>query len=193
MGERRDNATDKGQSAVNQKDEPSLIKKSRWFKIAHLNIRSLIKHVDEFRIFLRNEQFDRISVNETMLDDTVCDHEITIKGHDTVRKDRISDHSLIYVTRKISIPRWEPKLVNTRQCKHYNVNKFKLDLREMFCSNIFKSVNPNELSKDWKEKIVTRRVRSEYTPWLTKSIVKKNETWRLSQKESCSNRFTSNS
>ena len=31
----------------------------------------------------------------------------------------ISDHSLIIICRKISIPRKKPKLINTRQFKHY--------------------------------------------------------------------------
>ena len=82
---------DKGQSAVNPNDKPSLIKKSRGFKTAYLNIRSLIKHMDEFRIYLRNEQFDIISVNETMLHDTVCDYEIDLKGYEIVRMDRNRD------------------------------------------------------------------------------------------------------
>ena len=34
------------------------IKGVKGFKIAHLNIRSLTKHIDEFRIFLRKKQFD---------------------------------------------------------------------------------------------------------------------------------------
>ena len=40
----------------------------------------------------------------------------------------ISDHSLIYLQRKISIPRTEPKMIKTIQFKHYNVNNFKSDI-----------------------------------------------------------------
>ena len=33
----------------------------------------------------------------------------------------MSDHSLVYVHRKISIPRKQPKIIDTRQFKHHNV------------------------------------------------------------------------
>ena len=36
----------------------------------------------------------------------------------------ISDHSLIYIHRKISIPRNKPKVIHTRQFKHYNLEAF---------------------------------------------------------------------
>ena len=60
----------------------------RGFKIAHLNIRSLIKHIDQFRYFLKEKQFDIICLNETLLDETINDHEVNIEGYDIVRKDR---------------------------------------------------------------------------------------------------------
>ena len=46
-------------------------KHMRGFKIAHLNIRSLIKHIDQFRYFLKEKQFDIICLNETLLDETI--------------------------------------------------------------------------------------------------------------------------
>ena len=42
----------------------------RGFKIAHLDIRSLVKNIDQFRLYLHNQQFDIVSLNETMLDDS---------------------------------------------------------------------------------------------------------------------------
>ncbi len=60
----------------------------RGFKIAHLNVRSLVKNVDQLRIYLQDQQFDVVSINETMLDDTVADLEIFIGGYDIIRKDR---------------------------------------------------------------------------------------------------------
>jgi hypothetical protein len=65
------------------------IQSVKGFKIAHLNIRSLIiKHIDEFRIFLRKKQFDIICLNETMLDETIADNEVLIDGYEITRKDR---------------------------------------------------------------------------------------------------------
>jgi hypothetical protein len=40
----------------------------------------------------------------------------------------ISDHSLIYTQRKILVPRAEPKVIKTKQFKHYNLNNFKSDI-----------------------------------------------------------------
>lgn len=52
---------------------------NRGFKIAHLNIRSLVKNIDQLRVYLQKGQYDVISINETMLDDTVADHEVYIR------------------------------------------------------------------------------------------------------------------
>ena len=62
--------------------------RARGFKIAHLNVRSLIKHIDELRLHFEKQQFDVISLNETMLDITISNQEIKIKGYNIVRKDR---------------------------------------------------------------------------------------------------------
>ena len=70
-----------GRSTHNNKHE-------RGFKIAHLNIRSLIAHIEEFRIYIKTRNFDIISINETMLDYTISDHEISVPGYDFVRNDR---------------------------------------------------------------------------------------------------------
>ena len=65
------------------------IQSVKGFKIAHLNIRSLLKHIDEFRIFLRKKHFDIICLNETLLDETIANNEVLIDGYQIIRKDRI--------------------------------------------------------------------------------------------------------
>ena len=47
-------------------------------KIGHLNIRSLPKHLDELRIFLRENPFDVFCLNETWLNSSWRDGELTI-------------------------------------------------------------------------------------------------------------------
>ena len=59
--------------------------KSRGFKIAHLNVRSLYKHIEELRIYLEEQYFDIISLNETMLDSSISDHEIKINAWPWIR------------------------------------------------------------------------------------------------------------
>ena len=46
----------------------------------------------------------------------------------------ISDPSLVYICRKISIPKANPKLIETRQFSHFNSTEFQSNLREAFCN-----------------------------------------------------------
>ena len=301
-----------------------------YVKLPHLNVRSLMKHIDELKIYLDKQQFDIISLNETMLDLSVPNHEIKLNGYEIVRKDRnrhgegvaiyipnsinyiirddlfdenletitieiskpnskpflincwyrppdtplelfnnyedlitkmdsenkeviligdfncdwsrlivnkanvqtnklaelagtfqfeqlineptritsttktlidlaftnkpelingsgiihlgISDHSLIYIQRKISIPRNNPKVIKTRQLKHYSVNNFKSDIFIHLHNGIFwdTMLDPNIMWKKWKTTFLsiadfhapetTKKVRSEYAPWITNNI-----------------------
>jgi hypothetical protein len=45
-----------------------LLPKLRGFRIAHLNIGSLIKHFDELLIYMHDKPFDILTLNETRLD-----------------------------------------------------------------------------------------------------------------------------
>ena len=105
------------------------------FKIAHLNIRSVVKNIDQLRIYLQKQQFDVVSINETMLDDTIADHEISITGYDIIRNDRngngggvaiyvrsminykerhdLEDDNLETITVEISKPKSKPFFINT--------------------------------------------------------------------------------
>ncbi len=60
--------------------------KLKGFTIAHLNIRSLVKNIDQFRLYLHKQQFDVICINETRLDATVPSHEVGINGYEIVMK-----------------------------------------------------------------------------------------------------------
>ena len=104
------------------------------FKIAHLNIRSvLVKNIDQLRIYLQKQQFDVVSINK-MLDDTIADHEISITGYDIIRNDRsgngggvaiyirsigmpsrheLEDDNLETITVEISKPESKPFFINT--------------------------------------------------------------------------------
>ena len=92
----------------------------------------------------------------------------------------ISDHSLVYLCRKLSIPKAPPKTAFIRHYKNYDVNKFNNDLREIFSLPLDLANDPNALWNDFKTKFLSvadkhapirqRRVRSEYKPWLTNEI-----------------------
>ena len=56
----------------------------------------------------------------------------------------VSDHSLIYVCQKISIPRNEPKVIRSRQFKHYDKNSFLAELWDIM-QYMTKDNNPDVL------------------------------------------------
>ena len=60
----------------------------RGFKLASLNIASLMKHIDELRILLADCPVDVLSINETKLDNSIQDCEVYIPGYEIVRRDR---------------------------------------------------------------------------------------------------------
>ena len=62
--------------------------KLKGFKIGHLNIASLPKHIDELKLFMKELSFDILCINETRLDNTINDNIIKIPGYDIVRRDR---------------------------------------------------------------------------------------------------------
>ena len=64
------------------------MKLMKGFKMANLNINSLLKYIDELREIMVNTPVDILSINETKIDHTVPDSEISVAGYNTVRKDR---------------------------------------------------------------------------------------------------------
>ena len=97
-------------------------------------------------------------------------------------KSGISDHSLVYTCRKLSVPKSKHEVVVTRCLKKYNSHEFNEDLKCNFENFDFDTSNPNDMWESWKnifnvilEKHATtriRKVRSEYAPWLTNNIKK---------------------
>ena len=47
-----------------------------------------MKHIDELRVFLANNEIDVLAINETRLDATISDYEVHIHGYEIVRRDR---------------------------------------------------------------------------------------------------------
>ena len=60
----------------------------RGFKIASLNITSLVKHIDELAILMSDKPLDVLAINETRLDDNITDEAISVPGYCIVRNDR---------------------------------------------------------------------------------------------------------
>ena len=58
------------------------------FKLASLNINSLLAHIEELRVLLADLSIDVLAINETKLDSTVNDNEVYIPGYEIIRRDR---------------------------------------------------------------------------------------------------------
>ena len=57
-------------------------------RIACLNINSLPKHIDELRILMQNNPLDILAINETKIDDSFSEDEVSLAGYHIIRKDR---------------------------------------------------------------------------------------------------------
>ena len=95
----------------------------------------------------------------------------------------ISDHSLVYKCHKIACQKETPKLIETRQFKHFNALRFQSELSEAFSH--FPTFNdPNKAWETWKEisleitnkhaPLRQKRVKSEYCGWMTNEIKKQS-------------------
>ena len=62
--------------------------KKRVFKLASLNINSLLAHIEELRVLLADLSIEVLVINETKLDSTVNDKEVYIPGYEIIRSDR---------------------------------------------------------------------------------------------------------
>ena len=71
-----------------QSNPSTIIPNCRGFKMASLNIASLLKHIDEVRIILDKQNIDVLAINETRLDDNISDLEVNVRGYDIIRRDR---------------------------------------------------------------------------------------------------------
>ena len=61
---------------------------SKGLRLGHLNVRSLPKHLDEIKTFVRLNNMDIFAVNETWLNSTWNDHELAIDNYMIHRFDR---------------------------------------------------------------------------------------------------------
>ena len=57
-------------------------------RIASLNVNSLIKHIDDLRIFLADNPVDVLAINESKLDNSIKNCELFIPDYEIIRRDR---------------------------------------------------------------------------------------------------------
>ena len=79
----------------------------------------------------------------------------------------VNDHSLIFIQRKISIPRKQPKIIVTRQYKNYQEAAFKNDLSNIL-PTLINTDNPDIMWEDWKTKFLA--VADIHAPYITRKV-----------------------
>lgn len=62
--------------------------RARGFKVAHLNVRSMVNKMDDIRLLIQNKPFDIFTVSETWLTPSILDSEVSLPGYTLVRHDR---------------------------------------------------------------------------------------------------------
>lgn len=67
---------------------PTTIPQVRGFKVAHLNVRSMVNKMDDIRMLIKEKPFEIFTISETWLNTSIADSEIEIPGYTFARKDR---------------------------------------------------------------------------------------------------------
>ncbi len=78
--------------------------KLKGFKIGQLSITSLVKHVEELRIFIHELPIDILCLNETRLDNSISNSEVENRGYELVRRDRNRDGGGVAIYLRNNIP-----------------------------------------------------------------------------------------
>ncbi|XP_068707785.1 uncharacterized protein [Montipora foliosa] len=112
---------------------------------------------------------------------TNCPDKVLCSG---VRHIGISDHSMVYVYRKLAINGQSKGHTNItyRNFRSFDRDKFRSDVASQDWDHINNSSNPNDMWNEWKESFLaivnkhaplrTTRVRARGSPWITSELKK---------------------
>ena len=80
----------------------------KGFKVGHLNIASLPKHIEQLKILLNEISFDILCINETRLVNSLENRLVEIPGYDIVRRDgkRYGGGAAIYIHNNLVYINW---------------------------------------------------------------------------------------
>jgi hypothetical protein len=97
---------------------------------------------------------------KTLLDIIITKSDDTKISESGVIELGISDHSMVYICRKVSVPRQKPKIVETRQCKNFNTVQFQNDFEKALRNCLQRQKSANKLFAHIKrKKIVCKLMR----------------------------------
>ena len=130
--------------------------------------------------YITTNEPSRVTPKTKTLTDLVITNSVESLSHSGVYPLSISDHSLIYAVRKIGIPRGQPRLIETRNFRHFNESKFKSDLINSTWPLIANFQNVNDAWSAWKEVFIAVvdkhmpcrivKIRNKPSPWLNSNV-----------------------
>ena len=84
----------------------------------------------------------RITSKTTSLLDIIATNRLDKVKESGVIHLGISDHSLVYVSLKVSVPRDKPKIVERRNLKNYNINHFNSHISHLLRNSSWNHKDP---------------------------------------------------
>ena len=148
----------------------------------------------EYGLKLCIESPTRYDFSESCLDLIFCNSDNIYNSG--VINSNISDHEIIFITRKLQV-RYSGKITFTgRSYKHYNVNSFQEKLTSMNWEDYYRLDNPDLLWDNMERKISqildgmcpykTYSVKETKEPWVTPEVLeqikRKDEIWRAAKR-----------
>jgi hypothetical protein len=73
---------------IENENNINFLRSLKGFRVGHINIASLVKHIDELKIYLKKEPFDILNINESRLDETISTDVVSIPGYEMIVKNR---------------------------------------------------------------------------------------------------------
>ena len=127
---------------------------------------------DLYRIY-QLKQLIKEPTRSTLTSATIIDHFATNKDKLIIDSDVIatgfSDHDVIYGIRKVSsMLNKSPKIIKTRQLKHYDSQKFGEDLRKIDWESILEQDDVNKMSHDWEKRFLS--VLDKHAPFCQRKV-----------------------
>lgn len=110
-----------------------MINKYSGIKLCHINVRSLLTNIIDFRSQLMENNFEIVGIGETWLTSEVSDQNIEINGYNIVRKDRLHRRGggvMMYVSN--SIKNYELKNVDTKSFESIFITFMKNKMKIVF-------------------------------------------------------------
>ena len=108
----------------------------------------------------------------------------------------ISDHSLVFMTRKVHYNRNCPRTIEMRQFKHFQKSNFLSDFEQMPWSNVYLCSYPNDMWQEWKQMFVScmdknaprklNRISKKRASWITRGLLHKMHRRDLNKKKAIS-------